>query len=351
MQTVKKLLRTFLDGERLDTVRRLRARWARPTAYRYDGQRFMAASSAGRGCDDEERLAAHIVKDFHSIEKGLALPKPRPMFGKGVVARLMSDVAVYESLYGTSKVTLRARDALSAYVAYNGEGELTALCDFLSRGATSERAEAGVDTLSEAQLFPCDTASARRFLESRRSARIFTGQAVPQEAIRQAVGMAQRVPSVCNRQSARVFATTDPETMKEVLSFQNGNRGFGDTLGAVFIVASDLRAFTSLGERNQPWVDGGIFAMGLVNALHALHIGACMLNWSVEPGRDKAMRRRFGIGDHYAVITMIGAGYVPETFNVAMSPRRDISDVVMFLEAVRPADGAPSLASSAAPAG
>ena len=331
MRTVKKLLRSLLDGERLDAVRRLRARWLRPGAYRYDGQRFMAASSAGRRCDDEERLSAHIVKDFHSIEKGLALPKPRALFGRGVVARLMANVAAYESAYGASKVTSRARDALTAYVARNDESQLPELCRFLSSGTPAERAEAGVDTVSKAQLFPCDTAAARRFLESRRSVRNFTGQAVPEETIREVIGIAQRVPSVCNRQSARVFATTDPATMKEVLSYQNGNRGFGETLGAVFVVASDLRAFTTIGERNQPWVDGGIFAMGLVNALHAAQLGACMLNWSVEPERDRAMRRRFGIGDHYAVITMIGAGYVPETFQVAMSPRRDIDKVVSFL--------------------
>jgi hypothetical protein len=48
------------------------------------------------------------------------------------------------------------------------------------------------------------------------------------------------------------------------LSYQNGNSGFGHTVPALFVITSDMRIFEKSGERNQGWVDGGLFAMALV---------------------------------------------------------------------------------------
>ena len=121
-------------------------------------------------------------------------------------------------------------------------------------------------------LFPFASDAAQRFLTSRRSVRQFDGRPVAEEVLQKAVRIAQQAPSVCNRQSARVFASNKREKMDEMLQFQNGNRGFGDRLGAVIVIASDMRAFTSLGERNQCWVDGGIFAMSMALALHSLQV-------------------------------------------------------------------------------
>ena len=108
--------------------------------------------------------------------------------------------------------------------------------------------------------------------------------------------------------SARVHIAFSRERIARVLSFQNGNAGFGDTLGAVVIVTTDIRAMNSLGERNQCWVDGGIFAMSLAYALHGLGLGACMLNWSQTRERDIALREAVGIPESEAIVTMIGVG-------------------------------------------
>ncbi len=333
MAVMKDRIKAMLPAERRVAIRRLLARVKVVSNYGYDARRFLQASTAGRSSDDPERLAAHIAMDYHRLEKGMALPSPRHGFGRDVVVRLMRSVERYESRYGAAEVTAFARGALHGYRAFNA-GKLApdlerALDGFLKDGAVHDRG--GVAVLTAQSLFPFDSQAARQFLCSRRSARQFDGRAIPDDVLREAVKIAQHAPSVCNRQSARIFASNRRDKMDAMLGLQNGNRGFGDRLGAVIVVASDMRAFTSMGERNQCWVDGGIFAMSMALALHSLHVGACMLNWSVEPGRDRALRRLLGIGDHYAIITMMGAGYVPEELSVAASPRRCTDEIISFV--------------------
>ena len=335
MAVMKDRIKAMVPAERRVVIRRLLARVKVLSNYSYDARRYLKASTAGRSADDAERLGAHISMDYHRLEKGMALPSPRHGFGRDVVVRLMRSVGRYESRYGSAEVTDFARSALAGYRRFN-EGKLapevdSAIAQFLTVPVEQGERRGGTDALTTETLFPFDSGLAQQFMRSRRSARQFDGRPIPEAVLQQAARIAQQAPSVCNRQSARIFASNRREMMDELLKLQNGNRGFGDRLGAVIVVASDMRAFTSMGERNQCWVDGGIFAMSMALALHSLHIGACMLNWSVEPGRDRALRRILGIEDHYAIITMMGAGYVPEHLLVAASPRRRTDDIVRFV--------------------
>jgi nitroreductase len=121
-----------------------------------------------------------------------------------------------------------------------------------------------------------------------------------------------------------------PKKMQAALSHQNGNRGFGYRAQGVLVITSDLRAFVNAGERNQCWVDGGLFAMSVVYALHSLGLGCCMLNWSMEAAADRAMRKEMGIPDSEAVITMTAVGHLKERFKVARSHRRPLHEIAHF---------------------
>lgn len=334
MSVMKDRIKAMVPAERRVAIRRLLARVKVLSSYGYDARRFLGASSAGRSADDEERLAAHITMDYHRLEKGMALPSPRYGFGRDTVVRLIRSIGRYEGRYGPSDITAFGRSALAGYRSFNQGSMDPDLEAAIERFLVAEQAPIhcqGIDALTAETLFPFDSDVAQRFLTSRRSVRQFDGRPVPEDLLQRAVRIAQQAPSVCNRQSARVFASNDRAKMDEMLRFQNGNRGFGDRLGAVIVIASDMRAFTSLGERNQCWVDGGIFAMSMALALHSLQIGACMLNWSVEPGRDRALRRCLGIDDNYAIITMMGAGFAPDNLVVAASPRRRTEAIVRFV--------------------
>jgi len=64
--------------------------------YGYDFARFTAATSFMRVDPDRGQLGARILKEFHSLEKGLSLPQPRPGFGRDKADAVMAMTAAYE---------------------------------------------------------------------------------------------------------------------------------------------------------------------------------------------------------------------------------------------------------------
>ena len=301
--------------------------------YFYDLRRFVVSSMTVVGAADAAQKRALVMLDAHKIEKGLAMPEPRKGFGKEVIARLRANVNDYECRHGKKDAMVTAaRLVLAEYDDFNREGghPIGTHANKISHSLHG-RGPAGTELLSREDLFPCSTEAAIAFLKSRRSARQYNGRSLSEAEITTAIALAQCAPSVCNRQAARAYVSNDAAAMRDMLRLQNGNRGFGEQLGAVFLVVSDLRVFENLGERNQGWIDGGIFAMSLVLGLHAQGIGSCMLNWSVNAAQDKIARRLLKIPQHEAIITMIGAGQVCDEIRVAASPRRPISDVLQWI--------------------
>ncbi|KPF89739.1 hypothetical protein IP83_01620 [Novosphingobium sp. AAP93] len=143
--------------------------------------------------------------------------------------------------------------------------------------------------------------------------------------------MAQTAPSVCNRQAGRIHIVEDAATRDRWLRYQNGNRGFGETMGALAVVTVDLRAFLEPEERFQGWIDGGLFAMNFIMGLHAQRLGSCCLNWSSPVGNDREFHRVSGIPDQERIIMFIAIGELRDDFVVARSPRRSLESVVTFV--------------------
>lgn len=90
----------------------------------------------------------------------------------------------------------------------------------------------------------------------------------------------------------------------------------------VIIVTSDLRYFTGTVERYQSWIDGGMFSMLLLLALHAKGLGAVALNWSVTNERDSALHEAMSLPEYERVIMLIGCGYPSPDGLVPVSKRR-----------------------------
>lgn len=298
--------------------------------YWYDFMRFRAHSSAFDPEVSAEAYAARITKEYHRIEKGMALPEPRPGFGADTIEWLMKAVPHHEALAGSSIATRGARGALCRYVNFHDEiGQGAQISDALRQFAVSAGKDlpGGTNLLSRQALSTVTSVDFDGFARARFSVRHFTGESVAEEDIRSAVATALKSPRVCNRESRRVRAAFSAEARERVLSYQNGNRGFGHLAGAVLIVTSDLRCFTDFGERNQSFVDGGLFSTTLALALHAKGYGTCFLNWSAPFWRDRQMRSALSIPDNEVVITLLAVGRISETFLVAASPGPDINDM------------------------
>ena len=302
--------------------------------YDYDRDKFAKYSSTTKISPDPVALAAFLTHAYHALEKGLAMEIPREGFGVNKILPTITAILELERLGHSNFATQGARGMLSSYVDFHHLHKLEIpteirdeLLNFVKK-MYGKKYPGGAYTLTLKELKEATNFNYERFIQARSSVRHFTGEPVSPDVVRIAVSQSIKAPRTCNRETRRVYAAYEPEMRDRLLSYQSGNRGFGSKLGAVLLVTVDLRQFDIVGERNQGWVDGGLFAMSLVYALHAAGLGTCMLNWSEDCDKDQQLRGAFNIPDNEIVITLIGVGHIPEQVNVTASPAPDVDKVL-----------------------
>ena len=114
--------------------------------------------------------------------------------------------------------------------------------------------------------------------------------------------------------------------MNTILNLQNGNNGFTETINKLLIITADTKKFTKL-ESNQVFVDGGLFAMNLLLALHAQNIASCCLNTCLPYVDEKKIKRIGNIPNSERLIMMIGIGKQKDSFEVAISERVAVEQI------------------------
>lgn len=308
--------------------------------YLYDYGRFRAYAGLNKSRSAQAERGARITLYYHQLEKGMSLAQPRLNFGKPIIEMLFVELQGYLADYGVAAPATTAIAALISYLDFHtARGEQAEhvrvpldrlLGKYQIDIEQARQWSGGVLATSRAAIEQARHADFKSFFESRHSIRQFSGGVVPPEDLRRVVEIAQKTPSVCNRQSWQVHAYTQPEEMARLLQIQSGSRGFGEQASAVLVVTSDLRSFLGVAERYQAWIDGGMFAMSLCLALHDLGYGSCCLNWSKEPDADKAMRATMGLAPYQQIIMLIAVGTLPEAFSVARSYRPPVDQVLVL---------------------
>jgi len=311
-------------------------------AYAYDYGRFLAYSGSGlsKNRNSQSERAARITLSYHQIEKGLSLSSPRAGFGMTVIPKLLDSVDEYLAEYGIIEPATTAIAVLLDYLDYNASIEYQVdyvhnrLFTILDKyHVPLERARlwsGGILHLSRAELLTARNGGFKSFFKSRYSIRQYAGGTIPASDIRCAVELAQKTPSVCNRQSWRVHAFTDAKKMESLLKIQRGSQGFGEQASVILVLTCELRSFFGVVERYQSWVDGGMFAMSLCLALHDLGYGTCCLSWAKEPSTDKAMRVVTSIPPSQQIIMLVAVGILKNEFNVAHSYRPPVDQCIVF---------------------
>lgn len=320
-------------------LKRLKAAWEIVGDAAYDAGRFFRHSQSGRRTLNPAQLRGRMLAKAHSIEKGLSMPDVRPFFGKDALSELARLMKAFEAqgLDRNDAAYLMGRHAVAAYLEHHrARGlELPAELAFVQAlSADQGSAElGGVRTVTATALKAAGRGDFDSVVNTRHSIRAFDAGPVDPATLEQAVALAQKSPSVCNRQSCGVYVVDDPELRKQALDIQGGNRGFGQDIGALLVVTSDLSIFRDSKERNQGFVDGGLFAMTLMYALHYLGLGCCPLNWSAARAKDRRLRHLLDIPDNELVIVLLGVGNLKPSFDVASSPRRAKAEVIRWITA------------------
>lgn len=293
------------------------------------------ASNNTYSSKDVQNLSSMIFMEAHALEKGFSMPEVRFGYGYARIRKLVGLLNSYQQkgFKLDDLAILKARSVLREYVAFHDDAgfDISEIRELISPWCNTESTVAGFleltkDDLCESAASPFDI-----FSKSRWSVRAYSKEKVSEEIIRSAVQIAKKTPSVCNRQPWRVYAVKKSSIKKRVFGLQNGNRGFGDTASYALVITSDLKCFTGVTERNEAYVDGGMFSMSLLYALHHQGVGACPLNWMVPSSIDLKLRGILPIPKNEKVIMIISVGHLPKQLRVAKSVRRPTGHFVQFI--------------------
>lgn len=163
--------------------------------------------------------------------------------------------------------------------------------------------------------------------QNRYSVREYASKPVSQDLLDKVYEVSMKTPSVCNRHATRVYQITYPEKIATALKIQGGFNGYGMP-PVLLLITSDIRAFMNNDERNEPFVDGGLFSMSLLYALEAYGLAACPLNAMFSLSQDRKTRALLNIPDYELPVMYIAVGNFPESVPVCRSTRRDPKAIV-----------------------
>lgn len=286
----------------------------------------------------KEHLKYYLTKHYHIIEKGLALPHPRPGFGQPKIINLLNKTKQYESLYGTDQLTLSIRKTLTAYINFNQKVNYQLpnklevnIIQFINSSIENPDysiSTGGLKKIHKELSTKIDLEQYRDFSCTRVSVRDFSDEEVSDSTIQSIINIAQSTPSVCNRQAWMAHYYSDKTEIRKILSYQNGNTGFTDTINKLIIITADIRGFTSF-EMKQPYIDGGLFSMNILLAIHAAGLGACPLNTCYPLYLERKVKKISGIADNEKLIMMIAVGKLKDSFEVAFSTRNPLQEVLI----------------------
>ncbi|WP_338242931.1 nitroreductase family protein [Aurantiacibacter hainanensis] len=304
--------------------------------YLYDLRRFARHSAFGKDPEKQARhLQACLMIAAHGLEKGLSFREFEPRRAQSKLRNALKLIRAHRDLGldENDPALVMARDAVAAYRRKHDEHGVD-ISDLLGNENGHEGGDGtgSVRTLRREELSDAERAALGKAMRSRASIREFGEEPVTDEKVRDVVTDAMATPSVCNRQGFRVHYSLDRKVIDRALACQNGNTGFGNRVPGLFIVTCTQTIFRMPSERNQAFVDGGLFAMSLLLGLSANGLGGCALNWSASHRQDLALRATVNIPEDEVVIMMIAFGPLPEEARAAGSRRYDLDTFLTELK-------------------
>ena len=174
-------------------------------------------------------------------------------------------------------------------------------------------------------------------IKTRRSIRNFTGQAVPQEVIREVIELARFAPSWKNTQTARYYVVESAELKQQiadscVMGFTYNTGTLTKAAAIVVLAYVEKRSgyekdgsYTTSKEDKWEVFDAGIATQTFCLAAHEKGLGTCIMGIFEETDVAKAI----GLPEGQRVGALIALGYPAE--EPAAPARKEVEQLVTFL--------------------
>jgi len=288
--------------------------------------------------DTYNKTESRIILHYHSIEKGFLHENFRYKFGKWRIVELI-ELLKYSHIVEKNKKTQIAA-AYLAMVKYYEIHQLNSvdISEFYLQDdfhLFKSLVTLDIGTIKENKrndFFKNNKNDFYDFSKSRSSVRNFTKQHIPFEMIDKVIEIAKTAPSVCNRQPNKVYYVENKGIIENIFEIQGGLTGYSDDVSQLLVLVSDRNYFYSVGERNQLYIDGGLFLMNLLYGLHYYKIGACPAHWGLNFEHDKKIQKLLNLKDSEKVICLIPIGIPKESFYTTLSLRRANNEILKVID-------------------
>lgn len=327
----KQQIKKMVPNHAWRTLQRAKANMKLKSYYSRQRKRFLNNCAGPWNSEQSERLRGTMVYYIHRIEKGLSHQHFRDGFGKSAFSELKAVMEQWRKRsYPVDDVTYQAaQNVIRAYVRkHHAIGK--PVPQFVSEWFPTEVASAdkSCDSVAEAGTKTVRAADKRNnasldyatLFAGRTSVREYEETAVDREKLHNAVAIAMKTPSVCNRQAYRILFIHNPKFIERALTSQGGWRGY-IMPPVLALISVDVRSFVSVEERNEPYIDGGLFAMSFLTALEHESLAACPLNTMMRANQEQEIRKLLGVPDYEVLIAFVAIGNFPESIESPVSFR------------------------------
>jgi len=276
------------------------------------------------------------IQYTHILEKGLSVPeaKRRETFGDYVVRTLVDDLKVAWQKARDPERNEQLRwsvDVLAEYFRTTGDNEIileaertfSAFLDgieYTPNGRTPQpRHEIEGSSVTYEQL--------DALADQRSSTRYFLDKDIPRELLDDAVRIAGKSPSACNRQSFEFRIYDERAQFEDLLEHRVGTDSYEESIPVLVVLTGKQRAYKDDSERNTIFIDGSLAAMSFQFALETLGLGACMINWPMHPKEQREIADQLDLDPDEQVINFIAVGYPDPDGKIPYSTKKDLAEI------------------------
>jgi nitroreductase len=308
--------------------------------YLHDCIKFIKFNTNNNYLGNKKKHEAIIIRMSHGLEKAFSLPTPKKSFGKANSAQLIIELTNYYEKYGYDNLVKSSIDVLVHYKEYHIANKIEhfddvySLIDSLIQDISEYKIEdkklGGITKILKQDIVSTNMEiDFKKFFYMRYSVRDFSVEdEISDDLIMQATSLALKTPSACNRQAWKVHVFKGKKA-KEILQYQNGNGGFTQSIETVLLITGLTTSFSNA-ERNQVFIDGGLFSMSLMLAFHSFSVGTCPLNTAYKVKDEKLLYEKMNIPEDEVPIMMLAVGHLKESFLVSNSPRKISEDILRW---------------------
>jgi len=302
-----------------------------------DISRFSRTAAFSFSNQNIDALEARVMYNVHAIEKGLSRTKNRRHgFGKKALADLNDSLVLYlQNDYPIEKYAFQQGiSILHEYRKSHKNSDLLNFNKVIDKSLLNfkfENVKNGYLTVRKEDKLNNKEKNFFELSQSRVSVREFSEEKIELSQIMNAIKIAEKTPSVCNRQGWKVYCVINEEKIDKLLQLQLGFDNYGERPSAVLGIAVSNETLLSPVERNEAFVDGGLFSMSVLYALEYEKVATVALNAMMNSSQEDAIRRLLAVEDAHQLIVFIAVGSFLDEGISPVSARRPSSEFVKVI--------------------